>query len=123
MSKKSSPKSVSTIVDALRKSEEFISGFEEDDGTQGAKGQQNITRTLKLLRKAIKVAVFEATDKIIIEIDGGMVSEVYTNLAQVEVLVVDRDAEKVGEPAHRDDWFAPEPIGTASNEIQKIAGL
>lgn len=108
MSKKSSP--ISVILSALRFSERFISGF-EDDETQKVKPQ------LTEIRKAIKIAESDG-DKVVIFVEGGMVQAVYTDLVQLKVIVLDKDQEDVGEPI-RASIADPEPLELAPAEIAR----
>lgn len=111
MSKKSKATSVPVIIDALNRAEDFLKGFEDDNTQRGVK------TTLKLIAKARRLAE-ESTDKIVIEVEGGNVAEVYTDLAQVEFMVYDRDQAKIGERV-TDGFKSPEPLGLAPEDIRR----
>lgn len=57
-----------------------------------------------------------AYNTIVIHVEGGIVQEVYSNLAGMQVIILDKDQEDIGEPI-RQTITEPEPLYLAPEEI------
>jgi hypothetical protein len=57
-------------------------------------------------------------EQIVIYVEGGIVQAVYTNLAQIKVVILDKDQEDVGEPI-RQSTTEPEPLELMPEEIAR----
>lgn len=94
-----------SIIKALQRAENFISGF-EDDETQ--KGIKSMLKELRAVTHALQVEHPKKKSRILIIVEGGIVQSIMTDQDNMRAVVIDFDKQ------------SDEPCIVAEPEVEKL---